>query len=80
MIDNPIKFLGSNLAGDNSPNAMFVKIFSMLEAKLKNIEESTLRGEFKLNIYSRYALPSMRYFFSVHQIHETHMQKLDMLA
>ena len=75
-----MKFLGSNLAGDNSPNAMFVKIFSMLETKLKNIDKSTLRGEFKLNIYSRYALPSMRYFFSVHQMHETHMQKLDMLA
>ena len=80
VIDKPMKFLGSNLAGDNTPNAMFVKIMSMLELKLKNIHESTLRGEYKLNIYSRYALPSMRYYLSVHQIHDTHMQKLDMLA
>ena len=80
VIDKPMKFLGSNLAGDNSPSAMFVKIYSMLEAKLKNIDKSMLRGEFKLNIYSRYALPSVRYFLSVHQIHETHMQKLDMLV
>ena len=80
IIDKPMKFLGSNLAGDNSPSAMFVNILSMLETKLKNINKSTLRGEFKLNIYSRYALPSMRYYFSVHQIHETHMQKLDLVA
>ena len=69
VIDKPMKFLGSNLAGDNSPSAMFANILSMLESKLKNINESTLRGEFKLNIYSRYALLSMRYYFSVHQIH-----------
>lgn len=31
-------------------------------------------------IYSRYALPSMRYFMSVHHIHKTHMEELDNMA
>jgi hypothetical protein len=59
---------------------MFASIFTKLENKLKNINNSTLRGEHKLNIYTRYALPSMRYYMSVHQMHKTHMDKIDALA
>ena len=80
VIDKPLKFLGSVISGNNSPSAMFAEIFSKLENKLTNIDKSTLRGEYKLNIYTRYALPSMRYFLSVHQMHNTHMEKLDPLA
>ena len=39
-----------------------------------------LRGEYKSNIYVRYALPSLRYFMSVHHIHKTHEEQLDSLA
>ena len=59
---------------------MFQFLFDKLEGKLKNIDMCKLRGEFKLNIYSRYALPSLRYHFSVHNIHNTHLEKLDNLA
>jgi hypothetical protein len=59
---------------------MFALMKSKLETKLKNIHRSTLRGEYKLKIYSRYALPSMRYFMNVHYIHKTHMDQLDTLA
>ena len=80
VIYKPLKFLGSVIAGNNSPSAMFAQIFSKLESKLTNIDKSTLRGEYKLNIYAIYALPSMRYFLSVHQMHQTHMEKLDAVA
>ena len=59
---------------------MFVSLFSKLKEKLENIEKSTLRGEYKAAIYSSYALPSLRFYFSVHQIHKTHEEKLDFLA
>ena len=75
-----MKFLGSVIGGNNTPSAMFTQILYKLETKLTNIDKSTLRGEFKLNIYTRYALPSMRYFLSVHQMHSTHMEKLDAIA
>ena len=75
-----MKFLGSVVGAVNTPSAMSAEIISKLKTKLENISKSTLRGEFKLNIYTRYALPSMRYFLAVHQMHETSMTKLDSLV
>ena len=51
-----------------------------LRNKLENTDKCTLRGEYKANIYVRYALPSLRYFMSVHHIHKTHEEQLDSLA
>ena len=80
VADKPLKFLGSQITSLNKPQDMFQFLFDKLEKKLMNIDESNLRGEYKLNIYSRYALPSLRYHFSVHNIHKTHLEKLDSLA
>ena len=80
VLEKPMKFLGSEVTEDDSPHAMFVKIHSKLETKLDNINKSTLRGEYKANIYARYALPSIRYYMSVHHIHKTHQEQLDSLA
>ena len=80
VLEKPLKFLGSLVEGICKPSAMFAAIMSKLETKLQNIDKSLLRGEYKLNIYSRYALPSMRYFLSVHQLHATHMQQIDFIA
>jgi hypothetical protein len=80
ILDNPMKFLGSEVTGDITPHAMFVFLSSKLSTKLDNIDKSTLRGEYKLNIYRRFALPSIRFYFSVHHIHKTHMNELDGLV
>ena len=76
----PLKFLGSIIAEDNSPSAKYDIIEEKLQTKLENIDKCSLRGERKLAIYSRYALPSMRFFISVHQIHKTQQEKLDTLT
>ena len=55
-----MKFLDSEVTDDNSPHAMAASLYSKLEGKLENIEKSTLIGEYKANIYARYALPSLR--------------------
>ena len=80
VLDKHMKFLGSEVTGDNSESAMFSIMKTKLETKLENINKSTLRGEYKLKIYSQYALSSMRYFMSVHHINKTHMDNLDSLA
>ena len=80
VIEKPMKFLGSVVQEDNSPHAMFATLSQKLQNKLENIDKSSLRGEYKANIYVRYALPSLRYFMSVHRIHKTHEEKLDSLA
>ena len=80
VIDQPMKFLGSQVAGENNPSAMFASLQAKLKQKLENIDKSTLRGEYKVNIYSRYALPSLRFYFSVHQLHKTHEESLDSMT
>ena len=77
VLDKPLKFLGSEVTSDNTPSAMYVFLNSKLTTKLENIDKCTLRGEYKLNIYRRYALPSIRFYFSVHNIHKTHLENLD---
>ena len=39
-----------------------------------------VRGEHKLAIYERHALPSMRYHLSIHDMHTTHLTELDNIA
>ena len=80
ILDYPMKFLGSEVAEDSSPHAMFANIYSKLKTKLENINLSTLRGKYEANIYARYALPSIRYYLSVHHIHKNHEEQLDSLA
>ena len=80
ILEKPMKFLGSEVTEDSSPHAMFASIYLKLKTKLENINKSTLRGEYKANIYARYALPSIRYYMSVHHIHKTHEEQLDGLA
>ena len=74
--NKPLKFLGSNVSALNKPQDMHQFLYDKLETKLKNIDSSHLRGEHKLNIYSRYALISMRYYLSVHDLHKTHLDAL----
>ena len=80
VIEKPLKFLGSEVGEDNSPHAMSSGLHLKLKNKLDNIDKSTLRGEHKANIYARYALPSLRFYMSVHNIHKTQQDQLDNLA
>ena len=78
--NKPQKFLGSFVTALNKPQEMFEFLSDKLNKKLQNIDNSSLRGEYKVKIYSRYALISMRYHLSVHDIHKTHLDKLDDIA
>ena len=80
VLVKPLKFLGAMITESNTPSAKFELIHDKLKAKLNNIDKSTLRGEHKLAIYSRYALPSMRFFMSVHHINKGHQETLDLTA
>ena len=75
--NKPQKFLGSMVTALNKPSDMFEFLLEKLETKLKNIDNCSLRGEHKLKIYSNYALTSMRYHLSVHDVHKTNLDKLD---
>ena len=78
--NKPQKFLGSYVTALNKPSEMFEFLLKLFENKMENIDKSSLRGEYKLKIYSNYALISMRYHLSVHDVHKTHLEKLDSVA
>ena len=39
-----------------------------------------MRSEYKVATYDRYLLISLRYHLSIHNIHQTHLDQLDMIA
>ena len=51
-----------------------------MEEKLSNIDNAKCRGEYKLAEYARYALPTMGYHLSVHNLHKVHLESLDMFV
>ena len=80
VITHPHKFLGSAITPTCSPQDYFKVMKSKMEEKLSNIDNAKCRGEYKLAVYERYALPSMRYHLSVHNLHKVHLESLDMLV
>ena len=78
--EEPLKFLGSRITFKNNASDHFQVLQELLEEKLSNLEKCSVRGEYKVKIYSRYIMPSLRFHFSVHNIHQTHLDKLDHLA
>lgn len=52
-------------------------IHSKFESSVVNIDQSPVRNEFKLAIYSRYCLPSMRFCLTVHELTKTNLSLLD---
>ena len=80
MEDDPHKFLGSTITHRNTPADHFAFLKEKLEEKLSNVDKTLVRGEYKMAIYSRYILPSLQFHFTVHNIHQTHLDSLDNLA
>ena len=77
---DPHKFLGCVMTFNNSPQDHLRFLKDKLSTKLENIDDTKVRAEYKVAIYARYALPSLRYHLTVHTLHKTHLDELDLLA
>ena len=77
--DDPFKFFGSTITFRNTAAENYDILNDMLTKKLENLDKCLIRGEYKVAIYSRYLLPSLRFHMSVHSIHQTQLDKLDHL-
>ena len=51
-----------------------------ISKKLDNLDKSLVRGKYKLAVYTRYLLPSLRYHLTVHTVHKTHLDELDLIT
>lgn len=74
------KFLGAVVTHHNTPQDRLKFLVDKLDKKLANLDKSRVRGEYKLAVYTRYVLPAMRYHLTVHSVHKTHLDQLDMVA
>ena len=63
----------------NTANDSYELLEELLLKKLSNLDKCSVRGEYKVAIYSRYVMPALRFHLSVHTVHQTHLDKLDHL-
>lgn len=77
---DPHKFLGCIMTNNNTAQDHLNFLKDKLGTKLANVDKTKVRGEFKVAIYVRYALPSLRYHLTVHNLHKTHLEELDLVA
>ena len=75
--DAPEKFLGCNITFSGKSKDIYEIVSSKLESIISNISKCKVRDEFKLRVYIQYAIPSIRYMLTVHELTDTQLDKLD---
>ena len=78
--DSPMKFLGACVSCQSTSMEGFTFIHNKLESMLKNIESTNIRPEFKVRIYTQYAMSSIRFALTVHHLTSTQRKSLDSLT
>ena len=74
------KFLGSQIFFSGKTNEVFDYVKTEISSKMKNIDQSLVRPEYKVSIYVRYLLPALRFMMSVHTMHKSHLDVLDTMT
>ena len=74
------KYLGSLITHTFKSSDHFAFIEKKLKSMLDNISSSLVRNEYKLAVYTRYALPSLRYCLTVHDLTDTQLKQLDSIT
>ena len=74
------KFLGRVLFFVGKSQQTYDLLQKNIKEKLDNLEQTSIRSEYKLEIYQMYILPSIRFLLTVHDLPTTHLQQLDTFA
>jgi hypothetical protein len=75
IMDSPEKFLGSLITFRGKQSETFEFIHQAIAGSLANIDNSYIRNEYKLCVYSKYLLPAIRYKLTVHDLSVSHIYK-----
>ena len=78
--NSPMQFLGACVSFQSTSMEGFTFIHNKLESMLKNIESTNIRPEFKVRIYTQYAMSSIRFALTVHDVTSTQRKSLDSLT
>ncbi len=74
---SPEKFLGSQITFSGKQCDIFDFIKQNIVDILTNIDNTLIREEYKMNIYTKYVIPALRFKLSVHDITHTNLKLLD---
>ena len=80
MKQSPQRFLGSHITFKQKTSDAFDLIAYELDTKLNRINNTLVRNEYKLAIYTRYLQPSIRFLLTVHTLGKSHLDTLDIAA
>ena len=75
--EDPQRFLGSLITHSGSQKDVFDMISDKFDNGLNNINHSPVRDEFKIAIFERYFMPSMRFCLTVHELTKSNIALLD---
>ena len=78
--ESPEKFLGSQITFSGKQSDIFEYVYNGINDALVNIENTSIRNEHKLKVYSRYLIPAIRFKLTVHELTATNLSKLDQLC
>ena len=78
--DESHKFLGSLITFRNKSSDIFEYLSTKISTALENINSSVIRPEYKIQVYMRYFLPSLRYHLTVNDLCASHLQALDAMC
>ena len=78
--DDPHRFLGCTMTFHNTPKEHLAFLKEKLLTKMNNLDNTLVRAEYKVAVYTRYVLPSLRYHLTVHTVHRKHLDELDNVA
>ena len=74
------KFLGGIYTFSCSPSAVASVVKGKIRSQLDNIDRLLVRNEYKVRIYTDYYLGSLRFLFSVHDLHKRQLDELEALT
>ena len=80
LYDKPHKYLGFVVTHSASSSAGFSFLRDKLSSILSNIDSSLVHSEYKLKVYTVYALSSLRLHLTVHNLSKTQLTSLDTLS
>ena len=71
--NSPEKFLGSQISFSGKQSEVFSYIHDGISKVLDNIDQSVIRDEYKVKVYSKYVIPAIHFKLTVHELTQTNL-------
>ena len=80
IADEDQVYLGAKIFFSGKETEVLSHVQGKLQSKLDNLDQTSIRNEYKLAIYTRYLLPAQRFILTVHDLTLTSVKTLDVMC